>query len=194
MEQTNYKLKINFLITDDNTSLINNNQPQKTSTKSRLKKCRECNRKRKNFNEIHQICHLCFKAKSVTLSGNKVIDDFIRYTLTNRYKKAGKMEFVQFDRFINIKLISEGGFSKIYKATWMDGPISRWNDKQQNYRRDGEMIVVLKELNDSKNIDSKQLSELKVFYNLILQHRNHGDYNDFDNHNYTTKYFVGMIN
>ncbi|GBC24781.2 kinase-like domain-containing protein [Rhizophagus irregularis DAOM 181602=DAOM 197198] len=99
------------------------------------------------------------------------------------------MEFVQFDRFINIKLISEGGFSKIYKATWMDGPISRWNDKQQNYRRDGEMIVVLKELNDSKNIDSKQLSELKVFYNLILQHRNHGDYNDFDNHNYTTKYF-----
>ena len=74
MEQTNYKLKINFLISDDNTSLIH--QTQKT-LKSRLKKCRECNRKRKNFNETQQICHLCFKAKTITLSGNKVIDDFI---------------------------------------------------------------------------------------------------------------------
>jgi hypothetical protein len=158
MEQMNYKLKINFLISDDNSPLINN-QTQKT-LKSRLRKCTECNRKRKNFNETHQICHLCFKAKTVTPSGNKVIDDFIRYTLTNRYKKAGKMEFVQYDKFVNIKLISEGGFSKIYKATWMDGPISRWNDKQQNYRRDGEMIVVLKELDDSKNINSKQLNEV----------------------------------
>ena len=72
------------------------------------------------------------------------------------------MEFVNYDRFENVKLIAEGGFSKIYKATWMDGPISRWNEKQQNYRHDGEMIVALKELDNSKNINSKELNEVKL--------------------------------
>src|SRR6266498_3189008 len=144
----NYKLKIDFLISNNmnNTSLINLTQNTPKS-KSKSKKCNGCNRRRKIFDETQQICCLCYAAKTVTSSGNKVIDDFIRYTLTNRYKRAGKMEFVQYNRFVNVKFIAEGGFSKIYKATWLNGPITYWNDEKQEYNHDNnsDMTVALKE-------------------------------------------------
>ena len=95
------------------------------------------------------------------LSGNNVIDDFIRYTLTNYIKKEGRMEFVPYDIFKNVKFIAEGGFSKIYKATWIDGPIIGWNGEKQKYDCNGEMTVALKELNNSKNINSKELNEVR---------------------------------
>src|SRR3954468_22464030 len=120
-QTTNYKRKIDF----KDTSLI---QPTQTIIKKRRKKihCSECNKKRVPLNESHQICHVCYKIKIVyklKSSGNKIIDDFIRYTQTNFIKEGGKMEFVPHDHFKNIKFIAEGGFSKIYKATWIDGPI-----------------------------------------------------------------------
>ncbi|RIA94179.1 hypothetical protein C1645_873635 [Glomus cerebriforme] len=39
------------------------------------------------------------------------------------------MEFVPYDQFNNVEFIVEGGFSKIYKATWINGSISEWNRK-----------------------------------------------------------------
>jgi hypothetical protein len=123
--------------------------------------CNECKKKRKIVNEIHQICHLCCKAKTIIQSGNKVIDDFIRYTLTNRNRRFGKMEFVPYDRFKDLEFIAEGGFSKIYKATWIDGPIRNWNNKKQKYDRHNGIVVALKKLNNSKNINSKELNEVK---------------------------------
>ncbi|RIA91521.1 kinase-like domain-containing protein [Glomus cerebriforme] len=146
---TNYKLKIDSLISND-TSLV---QPTQATIKPKCKrkmykKCNECNRRRKTSNESHQICHVCYNAKTIIKqSGNKIIDDFIRYTQTNYVHKRGKMNFFPHDQFKNIEFIAEGGFSKIYRATW-------------NYR-----TVVLKKLNNSKNITPKELNELKIFYN-----------------------------
>ncbi|PKC08316.1 hypothetical protein RhiirA5_417071 [Rhizophagus irregularis] len=137
------------------------------------KKCNECNRKRKVKN--HNICHICYeiiKTKLPKQSGYKVIDDFIRYTQSN-YVTTDKgdkgMEFVSYDQFKSIEFIAEGGFSKIYKATWVDGPINNWDEiihKNWNITRDNNYIVVLKKLNDSKNITSKELNELKIFYQV----------------------------
>ena len=62
-------------------------------------------------------------------SGNKIIDDFIRNTQINLVKRAGKMEFVPYEQFKNVEFIAEGGFSKIYKATWIDGPVINYNNK-----------------------------------------------------------------
>jgi len=31
------------------------------------------------------------------------------------------MEFVHYDQLEDIEFIAEGGFSKVYKATWIDG-------------------------------------------------------------------------
>src|SRR6266498_593239 len=102
----NYKLKIDFLISNNmnNTSLINLTQNTPKS-KSKFKKCNGCNRRRKIFDETQQICYLCFKAKTFTSSGNKVIDDFIRYTLTNVSKREGKMEFVPNDNFKDVEFV-----------------------------------------------------------------------------------------
>ena len=89
-------------------------------------------------------------------SGNKIIDDFIRYTQTNLDTVEGKMEFVPYEQFKNVEFIAEGGFSKIYKATWIDGPIYDWDDLYRNPNK----TVVLKKLNNSKNITTKELNEV----------------------------------
>ena len=36
------------------------------------------------------------------------------------------MEFIPFDKFTKVEFIAEEGFSKIYRATWIDGQIN-WN-------------------------------------------------------------------
>src|SRR5436190_7493102 len=164
----NYKHKIDLLISND-TSLI---QQEQTITKSKYKKkkCNECNKRRKTLDETHQICHVCYKykkSKRYKQSGNKVIDDFIRYTQTNYAKKTindiGGMEFVPYGQFKDVEFIAEGGFSKIYKATWIDGPIN-----YDGYVSRPNYTVVLKKLNNSKNIISKELNEVHTIICLIV--------------------------
>ncbi|RGB40414.1 hypothetical protein C1646_687878, partial [Rhizophagus diaphanus] len=99
-------------------------QTTQSIVKSKYKKskCPECNKRRKPLDESHQICHVCYKIKRAYkygLSGNKIVDDFIRHTQNNLVRSQGKMEFVPYEQFINIEFIAEGGFSKIYKATWI---------------------------------------------------------------------------
>ncbi|CAB5150149.1 unnamed protein product [Rhizophagus irregularis] len=92
--------------------------------------------------------------------GHKVIDEFISYTHSKKY---GKMEFVPYNKFKDITFIHEGGFSKIYKATWNEGPRD-W--RAPSPYRSGKMTVALKELNDSYNINSGELEEL---YNYSIK-------------------------
>ena len=155
-KSTNHKHKIDFLISND-TYLIQ--QIGKPKLKRKIyEKCNECNKRRRPLDEGHQICRICYKMKKVFKpSGNKVIDDFIRNTQINLVRKEGKMEFVPYEQFTNIEFIAEGGFSKIYKATWIDGI-------------DGSnMLVVLKEINDSKNINPNGLNEVKYFTFIITK-------------------------
>jgi hypothetical protein len=156
---TNYKHKIDFLISND-ASLL---QPTQTIVKS--KKCNEC-KKREPLHENLQICYICYRMKTLFKpSGNKIIDDFIRHTQINLDTNEGRMEFVPFDQFINIKFIAEGGFSKIYKATWIDGPIY-WGFSYYTIKL--RQTIVLKKLNNSKNITSKELNEVTCYYSLIV--------------------------
>src|SRR5579862_6266596 len=63
-------------------------------------------------------------------SENTEIDEFIEDTIYNAkmdYNDNDRvyypifLEWVPFDRFEDIKQIGEGGFSKVYSATWIDG-------------------------------------------------------------------------
>ena len=151
---TNYKHKI----VSNGTSLSQQTQTTAEPKPNRkiYKKCNECNKRRKTLDESHQICHVCYKMKErFKPSGNKIIDDFIRYTQINLIRNEGKMEFVLYEQFKNVEFIAEGGFSKIYKATWIDGPIYRWLS-----RINPNKTVVLKKLNNSKNITTKELNEV----------------------------------
>ena len=80
----------------------------------------------------------------------------------------GKMEFVPLSRFNNIEFVDAGGFSKIYKATWIDGPITHWSDQEKCYERKRDCKVVLKKLNNSKNITSKELNEVRLLYSILI--------------------------
>jgi hypothetical protein len=156
MEQlTNNKHKINCSLSNY-TFLI---RPTQTTVKKRKsKKCNGC-KKIRIILESHQICRICYEAKGLITSGNKIIDDFIKYTQINYVNNRGKMEFVPHDQFKNIEFIAEGGFSKIYKATWVDGPINKYAFFDHT--------VVLKKLNNSKNISSKELNEVRIIFTLI---------------------------
>ncbi len=90
---TNYEHNIDFLLNDESLS-----QSKQTTVKQKMQICNECNRRRKIFDESCQICLICHKAKLIYKPiGNKVIDDFIKYTLISGRKITGKMVFVSYD-------------------------------------------------------------------------------------------------
>jgi hypothetical protein len=94
-------------------------------------------------------------------SGNNDIDKFIRDTQLLAHKTSEilhALEWIPYDRFYNIKNITNAG---MYRANWIDGKISYWNDYNQNWKRKScNMFVILKCLNNSKDITSKFMSEV----------------------------------
>ena len=101
-------------------------------------------------------------------SGNSEIDDFIKDTIYNPGERDSYplfLEWVEFDRFENVKQIGEGGFAKVYSATWIDGR-AKYTKRSGNWEKldPTPKEVALKRLNGSQNISSKYLNE--VFYIL----------------------------
>ncbi|EXX64261.1 hypothetical protein RirG_144490 [Rhizophagus irregularis DAOM 197198w] len=157
----------------DNMSL---SQPARTAIVDKGGiKCKECNI-RNIIDENHETCQLCYEIFKSNLSGNKIIDDIIRNTRVNfvEGKIRRILEFVPYDQFKNIEFIAEGGFSKIYKAIWVDGPIDEYYDSRTSNTivHNNNYTVVLKKLNNSKNITSKELNEVQsrniLIFNVII--------------------------
>ena len=92
-------------------------------------------------------------------SGNKIIDEFIEDTQINFIQESSRMKFIPYDQFENIKSIGKGGFSEIYKATWINGP-PYWNEEKEDFEYKDSITVALKQLNNSKNITVKELNEV----------------------------------
>ena len=78
------------------------------------------------------------------------------------------LEWVPFDRFEDIKQIGEGGFAKVYSATWIDG-ISEFEKQDDGgwKKSDPEPLkVALKRLNGSQNMSAEYLNE--VYFDIML--------------------------
>jgi hypothetical protein len=125
------------------------------SNKNLIKPCdcnHECNAKRfeQNF-------------KNWT-SGNNQIDKFIQSTQLsdhNYYYICQVLEWIPYDRFYDIKYITEGKLSKMYKANWIDGHIRYWSEYKQNWKREkSNMFVILKILNDLTSITSEFMNKV----------------------------------
>jgi len=86
-------------------------------------------------------------------SGNDIIDKFIRGSQLSAqaHNDASKaLEWIPYDRLFNIGYIEKGELDKIYIANWIDGHVSEWDYKIQNWLRVSEnMYVILKNLNNS---------------------------------------------
>ncbi|RGB42196.1 kinase-like domain-containing protein [Rhizophagus diaphanus] len=82
-------------------------------------------------------------------SGNNDIDKFIKDTIYDaRYRGYKFINWVPFNRFKDIKQIGEGGFAKIYSATWIDGEAEyeKQDDRSWKKREPEPMEVALKRL------------------------------------------------
>jgi hypothetical protein len=85
-------------------------------------KCGVCN----------EICNIMYFQRNFGnwTSGNNDVDKFIQDTqLLAHYGSEEKaLEWIPYDRFYNIKYISESKFGKVYMANWIDGKIWYWDD------------------------------------------------------------------
>ncbi|RIA99713.1 kinase-like domain-containing protein [Glomus cerebriforme] len=125
--------------------------------------CRSCNAKRfmENF-------------KNWT-SGNRDIDELIQYSQLNAVCFTNCFEWIPFENFQNVTYITRGGFGKIYSAYWPEGCILYWDIENQKWFRDPNIRVVLKNLDNSTNINKDFLNEIKSYletypFNNITQY------------------------
>ena len=163
------KTKLNSLFNKLNIS-NNDSNPVITSNKN----CSYCN---KPFTE-ELWCKRCdpFGVIEGWSSGNPDIDKFIKDTMydASHYKsrsglyKVLFLEWVPFDRFEDIKQIGEGGFAKVYSATWIDGEAKyiKQHDGSWKKEKPEPIKVALKRLNGSQNMSAEYLNEVFKLYNF----------------------------
>ncbi|EXX59465.1 Kic1p [Rhizophagus irregularis DAOM 197198w] len=89
------------------------------------------------------------------------IDELIRYKQVSARDFNDILEWIPYDRFTNIKYMAEGGFAKVYSATWTDGYIINWNQEYNNWKRSGTYRVALKVLKNSREMSLDFLNEVK---------------------------------
>jgi hypothetical protein len=126
---------------------------------------------------LNDICVKCYcvcnsihfqRNFKIWTSGNNDIDKFIQSTQLSAHKKVrDALEWIPYNRFHNIKYITEGKFNKMYKANWIDGCIktlwfqSSWHNENQHWKREKpNMFVILKILNNSASITAEFINEV----------------------------------
>ena len=77
------------------------------------------------------------------------------------------IEWIEYTRFENIEYLAKGGFGTTFKAIWKDGRIQKWDDennqwkREKTYRNHPNYPVALKCLHNSQNITSEFLNEVR---------------------------------
>ena len=93
-------------------------------------------------------------------NGNKFIDKFIQKSQQNAKNTNQILEWISYNKFKNIEYLDKGGFSTVYKAIWLDGPICYWDKHKNEWIRRNNIIVSLKNLNESSNLNEEFLNEV----------------------------------
>jgi hypothetical protein len=96
-------------------------------------------------------------------SGNNDIDKFIQDIQLLDHDNANEaLEWISYDRLYNVKYIAEDNkFGKVYRANWIDGYIYSRNNYVQNWiRKDQNMFVILKILNNPASITLKLINKV----------------------------------
>jgi hypothetical protein len=125
-------------------------------------RCKECLR-------IHEDLNGCLSCNSKRFqrdfnkwtSGNEDIDRLIQENQLS-VRRNGLLEWISYDKFSNVNYIAEGGFAKVYSATWIDGQIKKWSQLSNSWRKNGSTTVALKVLNNSENISEDFLNEVRI--------------------------------
>lgn len=90
---------------------------------------------------------------------------YIKEKIYKNFKPEAVMEWIPYSRIKNLEEIAQGGFSSIYRATWLDGGING-AEYSSCYRIENETIVIKKFFN-SQHINKYLLNEV-IIHNKIL--------------------------
>ncbi|GES73683.1 kinase-like domain-containing protein [Rhizophagus clarus] len=125
-------------------------------------RCKECCRIIKGYYGCLFCNQMRFKRKfDRWYSGNTEIDELIRYHQISARDLNNILEWIPYDKFTDIKYIAEGGFAKVYSATWTDGFIINWDQESNNWKRSGAYKVALKVLKNSRDMSLDFINEIK---------------------------------
>ncbi|CAG8545084.1 2738_t:CDS:2 [Funneliformis caledonium] len=102
-------------------------------------------------------------------SGNPKMDQLIYKSQLQTEHYYYNLDWVPYNRFQDIKLIGEGGFSKIYSATWLDG-VPKFDRLK---RRSEPKVVILKQIKDSNNLTNIFINEIVDEWDALLNSRLH---------------------
>ncbi|GBB96885.1 hypothetical protein RclHR1_28610001 [Rhizophagus clarus] len=102
-------------------------------------------------------------------SNDDDIDKFIRDTqllVHDKYNIKNALEWIPHDKLNDIKYVTKNEFGEVYRANWIDGNISYWDYKNQNWKREGtnNMFVNLMNLSTPKHITIEFTNEIKSEY------------------------------
>ncbi|RGB24519.1 hypothetical protein C1646_676323 [Rhizophagus diaphanus] len=95
-------------------------------------------------------------------SGNNDIDKLIQNTQLSAKNYHQILEWIPYNKFGKLKYIAEGGFGKVYKASWKDGIITHWDTNYHQWGRckENNSFVALKSMNNSQNVTFKFINEV----------------------------------
>ncbi|PKY51497.1 HCP-like protein [Rhizophagus irregularis] len=123
--------------------------------------CKKCNQPYIDYKWCQQCNIKQFQQDfSKWTSKNKFIDKFIQEAQLNAKSNYEVLEWIPYNKLNNINYYDKGGFSEIYRAIWLDGPIDSWNFDEQQWNRWTEYEVILKNLNNSSSLSDKFLDEV----------------------------------
>lgn len=146
--------------------------------------CSDCSRP----NTSTDWCHMCNAERfrqgfGTWTSNNEYIDKFIQDAQLGAADRREVLEWIPYEKLKHVTYVARGGYSTIYKAIWIDGPISGWNHEMQQWQRYQFMYddkcrflttldnmysgtfgisIALKCLHDSSNVDEEFLNEWKT--------------------------------
>ncbi|CAG8629512.1 9053_t:CDS:2 [Acaulospora morrowiae] len=101
-------------------------------------------------------CEHCMRVKlkkEVWTSGNPKIDAFLRKHQDESPVPYCIIEWIEFRDLKNVEFLAEGGYGKVYSATWTRGWIIDWDMKENNFIREPRNVAlkIFNNNNFSKN-------------------------------------------
>ncbi|CAG8704029.1 32515_t:CDS:2, partial [Gigaspora margarita] len=126
-----------------------------------MRLCKDCN---KSVYAI-EFCEFCIRKylqrNFCKWTGNNEIDEAIQEAQLNTIAPDLVIEFIPYESLNNIHFRTEGSYSTIYNALWIDGYFDKWNNERKILQRIGKYNVVLKRLRKKSNqLDRSWFNEI----------------------------------
>src|SRR5207253_2017435 len=104
-------------------------------------------------------------------SGHQELDKIIRNNQLNADSHTNYIEWIPYEKFKDIKKVSEGGFGIVYSATWIEGPRWKWDDEKMQWVASSLRRIALKTLKCDSITKRREefFKEVRINFYLKMQ-------------------------